>query len=96
MNSVTKISVITEKGFKPVTSCVGDQDATTVPARHMSETDFSDSSNSLNEFMSCMTTSLGIHTLLSLSGNSNICVFIKQLKKLGTNTRMPILYLIMQ
>ena len=35
MNSVTKIFVITVKGFEPVTSCVRDQDATTVPERHM-------------------------------------------------------------
>ena len=33
-----KIFVITVKGLKPVTSCVRDQDATAVPARHMSET----------------------------------------------------------
>ena len=30
-----KIFVITEKGLKPATSCVRDQDVTTVPARHM-------------------------------------------------------------
>ena len=34
-NSVTKIFVMTVKGLEPTTSCVRDQDATTVPARHM-------------------------------------------------------------
>ena len=29
--------VIIVKGLKPATSCLRDQDATTVPARHMSE-----------------------------------------------------------
>ena len=29
-----KIFVITGKGLRPATSCVRDQDATTVPARH--------------------------------------------------------------
>ena len=33
--SVTKIFVITVKGFETATSCVRDWDATTVPARHM-------------------------------------------------------------
>ena len=33
LNSMTKIFVITVKGFKPATSCVRDQDATTAPAR---------------------------------------------------------------
>ena len=58
-NSVTKIFVITVKGLKPVTSCVKDQDATTVPARHMRDrilkfspihasVKLSDSLNSLN------------------------------------------------
>ena len=35
VNSVTKIFVITGKGFEPVTSCVRDQDTTTAPATHM-------------------------------------------------------------
>ena len=35
LNSVTKTFVITVKGLKPATSCVKDQDATTVPARHV-------------------------------------------------------------
>ena len=35
LNSVTKIFVITVKGLEPATSCVRDQEATTVPARHM-------------------------------------------------------------
>ena len=35
LNSVTKIFLITVKGFKPAISCVGDQDATTAPARFM-------------------------------------------------------------
>ena len=35
LNSETKIFVITVKVLKPATSCVRDQDATTVPARHM-------------------------------------------------------------
>ena len=30
-----KIFAITVKGLKPATSCVEDQDATTVPVRHM-------------------------------------------------------------
>ena len=30
-----KIFVITVKGFEPAISCVRDQDATTVPGRHM-------------------------------------------------------------
>ena len=30
-----KIFVITVKGFEPTISCVRDQDATTVPGRHM-------------------------------------------------------------
>ena len=38
-NSMTKIFVITVKEFKPVTSCVRDQDATTAPTRHMREQD---------------------------------------------------------
>ena len=38
VNSATKIYVITVKGLEPTTSCVGDKDATTVPARHMWET----------------------------------------------------------
>ena len=38
MFSVTETFVITIKGFEPATSCVRDQDATTVPARHMWET----------------------------------------------------------
>ena len=37
-NSVTKVFVIAAKGFKPATSCVRDQDAATVPERHMWET----------------------------------------------------------
>ena len=37
-NSMTKLFVIRVKGFKPATSCVRDQDATTVPAKHMCET----------------------------------------------------------
>ena len=37
-NSVTKIFVISVKGFEPPTSCVRDQHAITVPARHMWET----------------------------------------------------------
>ena len=36
-NSVTKIFVITVKGFQPDISCVRDQDATTAPVRHMQE-----------------------------------------------------------
>ena len=35
LNSVTKIFVITVKGFVPTTSSVRDQDATIAPARHM-------------------------------------------------------------
>ena len=35
VNSVTKIFVITVKGLEPATSCVRDQDATSVPVRHM-------------------------------------------------------------
>ena len=31
---MTKLFVITVKGFEPATSCVSDQDATAVPARH--------------------------------------------------------------
>ena len=38
LNPVTKIFVITVKGFEPATSYVRDQNATTVPARHMWET----------------------------------------------------------
>ena len=34
-NSVTKIFVLTEKGFEPANSYVRDQDATAVPPRHM-------------------------------------------------------------
>ena len=34
-NSVTKVFVITVKGLEPATSCVRDQDATTVQARHV-------------------------------------------------------------
>ena len=34
LNSVTKIFVIAVKGFEPANSCVRDQDATTMPARH--------------------------------------------------------------
>ena len=34
-NSATKIFIITVKGFELTTSRVRDQDATTVPARHM-------------------------------------------------------------
>ena len=34
-NSVTKIFVIAVKGLEPATYYVRDQDATTVPARHM-------------------------------------------------------------
>ena len=37
LNSVTKIFVITVKGLEPATSCVREQDATTVPARHIWE-----------------------------------------------------------
>ena len=35
LNSVTEVFVITEKKFEPSYSCVRDQYATTVPARHM-------------------------------------------------------------
>ena len=38
LNSVTKIFVVTVKGFEPATSCVRDDNATTEPARHMWET----------------------------------------------------------
>ena len=38
VNSVTKLPVITGKGFEPATSCVQDQDATIAPARHIWET----------------------------------------------------------
>ena len=38
LNSATKIILITVKGLEPATSCVRDQDATTVPGRHMWET----------------------------------------------------------
>ena len=48
LNSVTKIFVITVKGLELTTSCVRDQDATTVPARHMCFSDLSDSLNSVN------------------------------------------------
>ena len=34
-NSMTKILVITVKGFKPASSCVRNQDATTAPAKHV-------------------------------------------------------------
>ena len=37
-NLVTKIFVFTVKGLEHATSCVKDQHATTVPARHMLET----------------------------------------------------------
>ena len=37
-NSVKKLFVITVKGLEPATSCVRDKYATTMPARHMSET----------------------------------------------------------
>ena len=33
-----KVFIITAKGFKPATSCIRDQDATTVPARHVWKT----------------------------------------------------------
>ena len=39
VNSVTKIFVITVKGLEPDTSCLRDQDATTVPERHIWETE---------------------------------------------------------
>ena len=35
LNSVTKVFVITVKGFEPAISCVRDQDAATTPARHV-------------------------------------------------------------
>ena len=35
LKSVTKVLVMTVKGFEPAISCVRDQDATAVPARHM-------------------------------------------------------------
>ena len=35
LNSVQKVFVITVKGLEPATSCVRDQDVTTVPARHI-------------------------------------------------------------
>ena len=35
VNSVTKIFVITVKGLESAASCIIDQDATTVPARHV-------------------------------------------------------------
>ena len=35
LNSVTKIFVIAVKGLEPATSCARDQDATTVPVRHI-------------------------------------------------------------
>ena len=38
LNSLTKIFVITIKGLKPTASCVRDQDAITVPPRHMWDT----------------------------------------------------------
>ena len=38
LNSVTKIFVVAVKGSEPATSCVRDQDATTVSARHRRET----------------------------------------------------------
>ena len=38
VNSVTKIFVITVKRLEPATPCVRNQDATTVPSRHMWET----------------------------------------------------------
>ena len=34
-NAVTKIFVISVKGFKPVISCVRDRDASTAAGRHM-------------------------------------------------------------
>ena len=37
LNSVTKNIVATVKGFEPTTSCVREQDATTVPATHICE-----------------------------------------------------------
>ena len=37
-NAVTKLIVITVKGFEPATSCVGDQEASKMPVRHMRET----------------------------------------------------------
>ena len=37
LNSVTKIFVITVKGFEPATFCVRVKDANAVPARHISE-----------------------------------------------------------
>ena len=37
LNPVTKIFVITVKGLEPATSCVREQDATTVLARHICE-----------------------------------------------------------
>ena len=40
VNLVTRIFVITVKGFKPATFCVRGEDATTAPARHVSETGF--------------------------------------------------------
>ena len=38
LNSVTKVFVITVKGIEPAISCVRDQDATTVLARHRRQT----------------------------------------------------------
>ena len=35
LSLVTKIFVITVKGLEPANFCVRDQDATTVPTRHM-------------------------------------------------------------
>ena len=40
LNSVNKISVIAVKEFEPVTSYVGDQDATTSPAGYTLETGY--------------------------------------------------------
>ena len=39
LNSVTTVFVITVKGLEPATTSVRDQDATTVQATHMGETE---------------------------------------------------------
>ena len=38
LNSVTKI-ILSRKELEPITSCARDKDATTVPVRHMLETE---------------------------------------------------------
>ena len=49
LNSMTKIFVITVKGFEPTTSSVRDQDATTAPARHMPNSCFIDYTSSVRD-----------------------------------------------